>query len=129
MAPRQSNSCTQGCQTLVPAELTLEGLCVLHFVANIENTCAEIRREAALDGTSTTRRLEMADYIKTTAMKLSFVATGSVRLTDEVKKRVLTTFLTLMNLQESIDRSTHRFGRLRPSKSAAPLAAPVAVAS
>jgi hypothetical protein len=128
MEPGQQNSCTYGCQTLVPAELVLERLCVLHFIANIENTCGEMRRETVLDRTSTTRRLEMSDYIKTTAMKLSFVATGSVRLTDDIKKRVLTTFLTLMNLQESMDRSTNRFGRPRPSKSTAPFSEPVAIA-
>jgi hypothetical protein len=42
-------------------------------------------------------------------MELSRVATGSVRLPDELRRRVLTTFLTLMNLQESLDRSVNRF--------------------
>jgi hypothetical protein len=36
-----------------------------------------------------------------------------VRLSDELKKRILTTFLTLMNLQESIDRSANRAGAVR----------------
>ncbi|MFY9529906.1 MAG: hypothetical protein WAR24_13430 [Candidatus Acidiferrales bacterium] len=42
-------------------------------------------------------------------MKLSRVATGSVRLPDELKRRVLSTLLTLMNLQESLDRSVNRW--------------------
>jgi len=46
--------------------------------------------------------------VKGTAEKLSHVAVMSPPLTDETKKRVLTTFLTLMNLQESLDRSTTR---------------------
>ena len=124
MEPSKPTSCTQGCQIAVPAELEAERLCVLHFIANIESICAQMRLEAARDRTSTTRRLEMADYIKTTAMKLSFVATGSVRLPDPVKKRVLTTFLTLMNLQESIDRTSSRFVRLGTPKPAS-LPAPI----
>jgi len=36
------------------------------------------------------------------------VATGRMRLSDELKKRILTTFLTLMNAQESLDRSANR---------------------
>lgn len=129
MEPGRRNSCTQGCQTPVPTELGMERLCVLHFIASIENSCAEMRREAAMERTSRGRRLEMSDYIKTTAMKLSFVATGSVRLTDDIKKRVLTTFLTLMNLQENIERSNSRFARLREPKPVVAIAAPVALAS
>jgi hypothetical protein len=46
-------------------------------------------------------------------MKLTEVATGRLRLSDELKKRVLTTFLTLMNLQESLDRSANRASVIR----------------
>jgi hypothetical protein len=70
----------------------------------------------------------MADYIKTTAMKLSFVATGSARLTDDTKKRILTTFMTLMNLQENIERSSNRFVRLTAPKSVPAISLPVAIA-
>jgi hypothetical protein len=97
----------------VPAVLEAERLCVLHFILSVDYAYSEIRRETALDRASTARRLEMADYIKATAMKLTQIATGSARLTDDMKKRFLTTFLTLMNLQEDIDRSTSRFAQLR----------------
>lgn len=130
MEPSRKVSCTQDCcKAPVPTELELERLCVLHFIATIENTCTEMRRETAMDRTPTSRRSEMADYIKTTAMKLSFVATGSARLTDDTKKRILTTFMTLMNLQENIDRSTNRFVRLQAPKSMPSVSLPVAAAS
>jgi len=63
-----------------------------------------MRREAARGWASTARQLEIANYIQTTATKLSSAATGSLRLSDEMKKRVLTTLLTLMVLRESLDR-------------------------
>jgi len=37
------------------------------------------------------------------------VGTGSARLSDEIKKRVLTTFLTLMILRENLDRAAAHF--------------------
>ncbi len=54
------------------------------------------------------RQSEIAAHVKGTAEKLSHVAVIGPTLTDEMKKRVLTTFLTLMNLQESLNRSTTR---------------------
>jgi hypothetical protein len=36
-----------------------------------------------------------------------------MRLTDDYKKRILTTFLTLMNLQESLDRAANRAPSIR----------------
>jgi hypothetical protein len=130
MEPSRRICCTQDCcKAPVPTELEIEHLCVLHFIALIENTCADMRRETTMDRTPTNRRSEMADYIKTTAMKLSFVATGSARLTDDTKKRILTTFMTLMNLQENIERSSNRFVRLTAPKSAPSISLPVAVAS
>lgn len=82
-----------------------------------------MRREALLVKQSTARRTEISNYVKTTAVKLSEVATGSLRLSDELKKRVLTTFLTLMNVQESIERSTSRFTLMRSSD--APITLPL----
>lgn len=67
-----------------------------------------MRRETVIGGSSPVRRSEIGTYVKGTAEKLSHVAVISPPLTDEMKKRVLTTFLTLMNLQESLDRSTAR---------------------
>jgi len=104
----QPISCLPGCHTPVPAELETEKLCVLHFLLSVEHTCAGMRRETVVGGSSAVRRSEIAAHVKGTAEKLSHVAVISPPLTDEMKKRVLTTFLTLMNLQESLDRSTTR---------------------
>jgi hypothetical protein len=101
------------CQVPVPQELQAEHLCVVHFILGIEHDCAELRRETAMGKTSAERQSEIAAYVKTTAMRLTQVATGRLRLSDELKKRILTTFLTLMNLQESLDRSANRSGSVR----------------
>src|ERR1700722_6646858 len=111
-------SCLKGCKASVPRELEAEQICVQHFMFDIESACAVMRREAAMEGASTTRRREIEDYVKSTALKLSDVATGSARLSDDLKKRVLTTMLTLMNLQESLDRSAARFVQIRPPQRA-----------
>jgi hypothetical protein len=103
-----SKSALCWCQVLVPQELASEGLCVVHFILGIEHDCAELRRETAMGKTSPERQSEIISYVKTTAMKLTEVATGRLRLSDELKKRILTTFLTLMNVQESLDRSANR---------------------
>ena len=101
------------CQVPVPQELNDEHLCVIHFIHGIDHDCADLRREVAQGKTSVERQFEIAAYVKTTAMKLTEVATGRLRLSDELKKRILTTFLTLMNLQESLDRSANRASLIR----------------
>ena len=115
----QPISCLPGCHAPVPAELETEKLCVLHFLLSVERTCAGMRRETVIGGSSPVRRSEIAAHVRGTAEKLSHVAVISPPLTDEMKRRVLTTFLTLMNLQESLDRSTTRnapeFESVRPA--------------
>jgi hypothetical protein len=106
--PNQPQLCLIGCQAPVPPELQEKRLCVLHFILSTEHDCTRLRRETAMEKANATRRSEIADYIKTTAMKLSEVAIGNVPLSDDLKKRILTTFLTLMNLRESLDRSARR---------------------
>ena len=101
-------SCKRGCKAPVPQELAAESICVLHFILAVESACHDMRREAVVDLTTPTRRREIESYVKTTALKLSDVATSSTRLHDDLKKRILTTLLTLMNLQESVDRSRTR---------------------
>ena len=100
--------CIPGCPAPVPAELESEKLCVRHFLLSVERTCVRMRRETVIGGSSAVRRSEIAAHVKGTAEKLSHVAVIGPPLTDEMKKRVLTTFLTLMNLQESLDRSATR---------------------
>jgi len=115
---RSSTSCQRGCRAAVPRELEAESICVLHFLLSIESACTDMRREAAMELATPVRRREIESYIKATALKLSDVATSNTRMTDDLKKRVLTTFLTLMNLQESIERSSTRFIRPRPPQKA-----------
>jgi hypothetical protein len=113
----KSQICRLGCSAPVPQELGVENLCAQHFMLAVEQACGDMRREAAMERASTARRFEIERYVKTTAVKLSEVAMGS-RLSDDLKKRVLTTFLTLMNLQESVERSTTRFVQIRPPQRA-----------
>jgi hypothetical protein len=101
------------CQVPVPTELEAELLCVQHFLLGIDHDCAELRRETAQGRTSASRQSEITSYVRSTAMKLTQVATGRMRLSDEYKKRILTTFLTLMNLQESLDRAANRAPAMR----------------
>jgi len=88
------------CQVAIPQELETELLCVQHFLLGIEHDCAELRRETAQGKSSPDRQSEIAAYVKTTAMKLTEVATGRMRLTDEYKKRILTTFAPSLCLAE-----------------------------
>jgi hypothetical protein len=82
---------------------------VPHFLLSADKACTEIRHETAADGSSAVRRAEIESYLAASAVKLAHLGTGSVRLSDEVKKRVLTTFLTLMILRENLDRTANRF--------------------
>lgn len=110
------HSCQPGCSAAVPQELAVESLCIQHFILRIEQSCADMRREAARERASQTRTREIEAYVKSTALKLSDVVTSKTRLSDDLKKRVLTTFLTLMNLQENIDRCNSRFLYPRPRR-------------
>jgi hypothetical protein len=109
MGNPSNQCCTPGCGTLVPAELEIEGFCVPHFLSYAEKACSDIRRETAAGGSNATRRTEFESYVAASAVKLALIGTGSVRLSDEVKKRVLTTFLTLMILRENLDRAPNPF--------------------
>jgi hypothetical protein len=103
-----------GCGSPVPAELETETLCVTHFLTAAESSCSAIRREAIPGGPDAPRRLEIQDYVAASAMKLARLGTGAVRLSDDVKKRILTTFHTLMILRENLDRDADRVRPRRP---------------
>ena len=94
---------------MVPTELEIEGICLSHFLLSLEQACTEIRRETPAGGSSATRRAEIETYVATSAVKLACIGTGSMRLSDEIKKRVLTTFLMLMILRENLDRAANPF--------------------
>jgi hypothetical protein len=104
----QNQPCILGCKAPVPAELVTEGLCVVHFLLGAEKACAKMRHETASGGLCPERRAEIEKYVAMSAMKLACLATGSLRISDETKKRVLTTFLTLMILRENLDRVTSK---------------------
>ena len=114
--------CSPGCVTLAPAELETEVLCVTHFLVAVDSVCGAIRRETMPGGPNARRRTEIDNYIAASAVKLARLCTGSVRLSDETKKRILTTFLTLMILRENLDRDSKCFApRRRLTESERPL--------
>ena len=109
-----TNACeVSGCKTEVPLALREQALCVLHFTLSVENSCAGMRRETALGNAPHERQREIIKFIAEQGELLARVATSGLPLTDDLKARILSTFLTLMNLRENLDRSNMRssFGR------------------
>jgi len=107
-----------GCKHDVPAALAERRLCILHFTLSLEASCAEMRRETAIGNTPHDRQRDIMKFITENGERLARVATSGLHLTDDLKARVLSTFLTLMNLRENLDRAalrmpTGRSGMLR----------------
>ena len=102
-----------GCKHDVPAAMADQKVCILHFTLSLEASCAEMRRETALGNTPHERQREIMGFITDNGERLARVATSGLHLTDDLKARVLSTFLTLMNLRENLDRAAMRspFGR------------------
>jgi hypothetical protein len=108
------SSCSApGCKLTVPAALEAEKLCILHFTMEIERHCAEMRRETAVGRTARERQVEIINYVGGRGELLARTATSGLHLPDELKARILNTFLTLMNLRENLDRAAlrHPIGR------------------
>jgi len=97
-----------GCLHDYPPSLADQCLCVLHFTLSIESACAAMRRETALGNTGHDRQKEILRFIIENGERLARVATSGLHLTDDLKARILSTFLTLMNLRENLDRATMR---------------------
>ena len=97
-----------GCKHDVPAALAEQKLCVLHFTLSLEASCSEMRRETALGNTPRDRHRDIMGFITDNGERLARVATSGLHLTDDLKARVLSTFLTLMNLRENLDRAAMR---------------------
>jgi len=97
-----------GCKHDVPNALAEQRLCVLHFTLSLEASCSEMRRETALGNTAHERQREIMGFITENGERLARVATSGLHLTDDLKARVLSTFLTLMNLRENLDRASLR---------------------
>ena len=102
-----------GCKNDSPAALAEQAVCVLHFTLSIEGSCGEMRRETALGNAPHERQKEIMRFITESGERLARVATSGLHLTDDLKARILSTFLTLMNLRENLDRANMRssFGR------------------
>lgn len=102
-----------GCKNETPPALAEQQVCVLHFTLSIEGNCAEMRRETALGTAPHERQKEIMRFITENGERLARVATSGLHLTDDLKARILSTFLTLMNLRENLDRANMRssFGR------------------
>ena len=97
-----------GCKAIVPSPLEGEGVCVVHFIVAVENACGEMRRETALGRAPRERQVEIMQYIAGRGELLARTATSGMVLADEMKARILNTFLTLMNLRENLDRAALR---------------------
>jgi hypothetical protein len=97
-----------GCKAEVPAALESERLCILHFTLAVEESCASMRRETVLGRAPHERQVEIIRYIAGRGELLARAATSGMHLADEMKARILNTFLTLMNLRENLDRAALR---------------------
>jgi hypothetical protein len=99
---------TPGCKAGVPAALDSQGVCVHHYVLAVEKACAEMRRETVLGRAPHERQVEIISYIGEQGELMARVATSGLHLADEMKARLLNTFLTLINLRENLDRAVLR---------------------
>ena len=97
-------ACIPRCKLAVPAELDSVGLCVYHFTWSVEEACAEMHRQVALRKTTPERRSQMGIYIGECALLLARVS-SNLCLSDDLKRRVLCTFQSLMNLRDNLERA------------------------
>jgi hypothetical protein len=96
-----------------PSGMSTESLCVLHFTLFIEQECAEIRRAMALGTATHEQQVEFIHKISGRGEAMVRVATSGFPMSDELKARILSTLLTLMNCRENIDRAAMRHAALR----------------
>lgn len=88
-------------------------MCILHFTLFIEQECGEMRRESALGTNPHERQVELMKRIAGRGETLVRVATSGFAMSDELKARILSTLLTLMNTRENMDRAAMRQSALR----------------
>jgi hypothetical protein len=88
-------------------------MCILHFTLFIEQECAEMRRETALGTANHDRQVEFMEKIADRGEMLVRTATSGFPTSDELKARILSTLLTLMNTRENMDRAAMRQSALR----------------
>ena len=92
----------------VPGGFAGDRLCILHYTLFVEQECAEMRRESALGKNSHERQNELMGKIADRGEAMVRVATGGFPMSDELKARILSTLLTLMNTRENLDRAVMR---------------------
>lgn len=97
-----------GCKGTVPAELEPVSQCVQHFTLEVERRCAEMRLEVSRGSTDAPRRGTITQFVRAEGERLARIGTQAPGLSDELKSRILATFLTLMNLREKVDQATRR---------------------
>jgi hypothetical protein len=102
--PNEYRACIPRCKLPVPTELDSVGLCVYHFTWSVEEACAEMHRQVALRKATIERSAEMANYVSQCALLLARI-TSNLCLSDDLKRRILCTFLSLMNLRENLERA------------------------
>jgi hypothetical protein len=100
----EHRACIPRCKVSVPTELDSVGLCVYHFTWSVEEACAEMHRQVALRKATAERRTEIATYVSQCSLLLARV-TSNLCLSDGLKRRILCTFLSLMNLKENLERT------------------------
>lgn len=106
--PTHTACSENGCKGQVPAALEPVRLCMLHFTLKVENDCAQMRRETVYGKTPHARQVEIIRFIADHGEMLARASTSGLHLADEMKARILNTFLTLMNLRENLDRAALR---------------------
>ena len=109
--------CRCRCDAPVPAELKPVGFCVSHFTLSVERTCDEMHRQIALRQANAARRAEVATYMGECALLLARVA-SNLCLSDDLRRRMLSTFLSLMNLRENLERAASGVPELQLSEGA-----------
>lgn len=109
LGPQMAQTCrTPGCKTPIPIQIEREGYCLLHYTLHLEQVCSDLRRETVSGKATAERNGEIVAFIADNGEMLARVSTSGLHLADELKSRVLSTFLTLMNLRESLDRAALR---------------------
>ncbi len=76
----------------------------------VEKACSEMRRETVVGTASHERQVEIIRYIARCGELVARVATSGLNLPNEMKARLMSTLLTLMNLRENLDRAVGRRG-------------------
>jgi hypothetical protein len=105
-----SQICSVCFEAPVPADLETAGLCLEHYTLTVERICMVMHRQIASQKVNAEYCEQLASYVVESALLLSRVA-SNLYLSNELKTRVLTTFISLMNLLEDLDRpkSFHSF--------------------